>query len=268
MASPSVTYSFSNSTTADATQVNQNFQDLISGLSDGTKDLSISALTVAGNASFSGNVTLGNATGDDVTVTGSLASTINIKTTNTYNIGSGTLGLAGIYFGQSGGANTARVVASVVASDLTITLPARTGTLAINAGTTTNDSASAGDKGEVITSTVAAASPVGLTSTTVANVTSISLTAGDWDVFGMIGFIRGSGTCTGYIGGITTSSAGVPDESSAAEQTGISMTGNIREAVPVTRVSIASTTTYYLVAQAFFSGAYSGFGRVTARRIR
>lgn len=129
MAFPSVTYTFSNSTTADATQVNQNFQDIISGLSDGTKDLSISALTVAGNASFSGNVTLGNATGDDVTVTGSLASTINIKTTNSYNIGSATLGLAGIYFGQSGGANTSRVVAPVVASDLTHTLPSTTGTV-------------------------------------------------------------------------------------------------------------------------------------------
>ena len=101
MPSPTVTYTFSNSTTSDATQVNQNFTDVINGISDGTKDLSISALTVAGNASFSGTVTLGNASSDDLTFTGSLASSIPIKTTNTYNIGSSTLGLASVYLGAN-----------------------------------------------------------------------------------------------------------------------------------------------------------------------
>ncbi|HEY6019562.1 MAG TPA: hypothetical protein VIY48_06565, partial [Candidatus Paceibacterota bacterium] len=55
-------------------------------------------------------------------------------------------------------------------------------------GTSTNDNAIAGDVGELITSTVASASGVSLTSTTAANVTSISLTAGDWDVDGTVDF--------------------------------------------------------------------------------
>lgn len=70
MANPSVTYTFSNGTAADASEVNTNFSDIINALTDGTKSLSIDALTVAGAATFNGNVTLGNASGDTITVTG------------------------------------------------------------------------------------------------------------------------------------------------------------------------------------------------------
>lgn len=127
MANISITYTFSNGTTADATQVNQNFSDIISGTSDGTKDMSISALTAAGNVSFTGSsITLGNATGDDLTITASLASTINIKTTNTYNIGSSTLGLASIYLGAN--SQTVRIMASGSTSETwTLTLPVSNG---------------------------------------------------------------------------------------------------------------------------------------------
>lgn len=127
MPSPSITYTFSNSTTADASQVNQNFTDIINGITDGTKDLSISALTVAGNATFSGNTTLGNASSDDVTITGSLASSIPIKTTNTYNIGSSTLGLASIYLGAN--SQTVRILGSAsMSATWTFTLPVTAGT--------------------------------------------------------------------------------------------------------------------------------------------
>lgn len=122
MASPSVTYTFSNSTVADADEVNTNFTDLINAMSDGTKDFSISALVCAGSATFNGNVTLGNASSDDVTFTGSLASSIPIKTTNTYNIGSATSGLAGIYFGTAD-TDTVRVVAAAQAAARTYTFP-------------------------------------------------------------------------------------------------------------------------------------------------
>ncbi len=81
MANPAVTHTFVNGTTADASAVNQNFTDVLNSLSDGTKDLNISALTVAGTSTLNGDVVLGNATGDDITITGSLAATLNIKTT-------------------------------------------------------------------------------------------------------------------------------------------------------------------------------------------
>lgn len=97
MAAPNVTYTFSNSTTADATEVNQNFIDIINGITDGTKDLTINLLTVNGAASFNGNVTLGNATGDDVTVTGRVASDVIPKTADTYDLGNATLTWRAMY---------------------------------------------------------------------------------------------------------------------------------------------------------------------------
>lgn len=124
MASPTVTYTFTNSTVADADEVNTNFTDIINALTDASKDISISALTAAGTATLNGSVAIGNASSDDLTVTASLASSIPIKTTNTYDIGSATLGLAGIYLGNAGGSTTVRVVsASSIASSFTATIP-------------------------------------------------------------------------------------------------------------------------------------------------
>lgn len=68
MASPAVTYStFPAGSTADGTQVSQNFSDVINGITDSTKSLSINALTLAGaltlpgssSADASGNMILG-----------------------------------------------------------------------------------------------------------------------------------------------------------------------------------------------------------------
>lgn len=132
MASPSVTYTFSNSTTADATQVNQNFTDLINSLTDGTKDLSISALTCAGNATFNGNTTIGNASSDTLTITASLASTIPVGTTFSYDIGSTTIGLRDVYFGSAdSAAKTTKIRAGTVSSSNTLTLPIISGTVAL-----------------------------------------------------------------------------------------------------------------------------------------
>jgi hypothetical protein len=90
MAAPSVTNTFTNGTTADATEVNQNFTDVINGITDGTKDLTISAFTANGAATFNGAVTLGNATGDDITITGRVASDIDPKTAATNTLGDAT----------------------------------------------------------------------------------------------------------------------------------------------------------------------------------
>jgi hypothetical protein len=75
MANPTVTYTFVNGNVADASQVNQNFTDLINSLTDGSKSLNIDALTAAGAATLNGNVTLGNAVGDAITVNGAFAGT-------------------------------------------------------------------------------------------------------------------------------------------------------------------------------------------------
>ena len=101
MASPAVTYTFTNSTTADATQVNQNFSDLISGMTDGSKSFSIDALTVAGACLLNGTVGLGNATADDITFTGYVASAITPKTDDTYDLGTAALAWQDLYLDGS-----------------------------------------------------------------------------------------------------------------------------------------------------------------------
>lgn len=90
MAAPSVTYTFSDGTTIVHSEVNQNFTDLINGVSDGTKDLTINDLTVGAAAVFNGTVTLGNATGDDITITGRIASDIDPKTAASNTLGDAT----------------------------------------------------------------------------------------------------------------------------------------------------------------------------------
>jgi hypothetical protein len=121
MAAPSVTYTFTNGTTSDATQVNTNFTDLIDCMSDGTTDFSIGSLTVAGATTFNGTVTLGNSTADSVTFTGNLASSITLSATATYNIGSATVGLLSVYLGN--GSFTTRILAGSLTASYTITLP-------------------------------------------------------------------------------------------------------------------------------------------------
>jgi hypothetical protein len=56
MAYPSVTNTLSDATTMDAVKINENFTDLIAGVSDGTKDLNINKLALNGYAAVTGNI--------------------------------------------------------------------------------------------------------------------------------------------------------------------------------------------------------------------
>lgn len=137
-------------------------------------------------------------------------------------------------------------------------------------GTTTNDNASAGNVGEVIESTLASGSATSLTTSTAKTVTSISLTAGDWDVWGNI-WVTPAGSLTrlridlsatdNTI--VTAPNGGGSNQSSNAGGTGAAISINATR-----RVSVASTTTYYLVASADFSSTATAYGYIGARRRR
>ena len=90
MAAISVPNVFVNDTAADATAVNANFDALTDGLSDGTSDVTISALTTNGAVAMNGNVTLGNASGDDITITGRIAADIDPKDAGVQDLGNAT----------------------------------------------------------------------------------------------------------------------------------------------------------------------------------
>jgi hypothetical protein len=72
MAAIAVTNTFVSSTPILASAVNQNFTDIVNGLSDGTKDLTVLSLT-ATTLTINGNTTLGDASSDTITVNGTMA---------------------------------------------------------------------------------------------------------------------------------------------------------------------------------------------------
>jgi hypothetical protein len=139
-------------------------------------------------------------------------------------------------------------------------------------GTTTNDSAADGLIGEYVSSTVAGTT-TGLTSPNAANITSISLTAGDWDVRGTY-VITGTGTTSFTLAncGISTTSATLPAtnlRNTRVSGAFVPTDVYVAAEVPMQRISVATTTTVYLVAAATFSISTAGAGGVlSARRVR
>lgn len=148
----------------------------------------------------------------------------------------------------------------------------RSGGVAVQ-GTNTNDNASASYVGEYVSSTVASGSAVGLSTSTTANITSISLTAGDWDIrTNIIMNPAGSTTTTFIEGGWNTTSATLPTRGlgrSAFDNRGSSAGVVLGLNTGSSRLSINATTTVYLVIQAGFGvSTMSAYGIIEARRVR
>jgi hypothetical protein len=141
-------------------------------------------------------------------------------------------------------------------------------------GTQTNDNVpSTGYVGEYVSSQVTTGVSLATSGTTY-NVTSISLPAGDWNVYGNVNLIYASATvaATGaQSGGISTTSATFGGQDtyfvSSLNFNNSSLTNS--SPVPIIRISVASTTTVYLVAKATFTaGSVSATGILQARRVR
>ena len=141
-------------------------------------------------------------------------------------------------------------------------------------GTTTNDSASTGNIGEFVTANIGSGSAITLSTNTAANITSISLTAGDWDVWGTAYFVTAATTSITVLqSSISTTSATLnvnPGNFSI-----FSIAANVPNVntnsidINPTKISLASTTTVFLVAQATFTVAgLTGYGIIQARRVR
>lgn len=130
-------------------------------------------------------------------------------------------------------------------------------------GTTTNDSAQAGSVGEIITAT---ASGVAQTSATLTNITSVSLTAGDWDVTCSWTGSPATST-TGLNFGLTTTSAA---QAPIGQRIllGVSTAAGIEMSCPSFPLKLASTTTLYLTSAPTFSGSMTVGGTIWAIRRR
>lgn len=143
-------------------------------------------------------------------------------------------------------------------------------------GTATNDNASAGSEGELLSATVVQASAVALTTATPANITSISLTAGDWDVSGVAVFLSGATTSLNLISAsISQTSATMDFTAGSFSNTNYPAGGTVLGVTNNTlvnntvRISLSGTTTIYFVASCTFTvSTLKAWGIIRARRVR
>ena len=139
-------------------------------------------------------------------------------------------------------------------------------------GTNTNDAAAAGYVGEL---QVATGSAVALTTTTPANVCSITITAGDWDVSGLVQF-NAQGTTVVQDLTISHSTTSATHDATVGKQmfhrsnaaAGVADYSIAFSLMPY-RYSVTSNTAIYLVATGVFTtAALTTNGRLAARRMR
>ena len=141
-------------------------------------------------------------------------------------------------------------------------------------GTQTNDNAPTGFLGEYVISTIATGSSVALTTTVAANVTSISLTAGDWDISGAICYTFGATTSyTNLAGGASTTTGVLPSQEKLFDfetpATVPTAGADCTFVIPTIRISIAATTTIFLVTTTTFTvSTLKAYGFLAARRAR
>lgn len=204
-------------------------------------------------------------TGSFTTIASSGLATLSSVSTAAATITGGTIN------GTSLGLSTPSAVSATTINATGVITPSQTAGIV---GTTTNNNTNAGSVGEFISSNVPVGSAVPLTTFTVANVTSISLTAGDWDVWGDVVFVgTGSTVVTNIQGSISTTTAAFPTTpgNGAYFQLAAAFTNGATLGLPVgtTRLSLASTTTVFLVCAAGFSAStYTAYGFIGARRRR
>lgn len=146
-------------------------------------------------------------------------------------------------------------------------------------GTTTSDSAPTGTVGEFVFGQVIVGSRISAGSTgTFANIVTIQVTAGDWDVAGIVQGVNNGATMTGlmlaavsgYSANTTTDESdgyntvkGAPPASNSGVGTDVSLS------IPMWRVQAAVTLSLFLKAQFSYSGGPPQmFGSIMARRRR
>lgn len=142
-------------------------------------------------------------------------------------------------------------------------------------GTATNDNASAGNVGEYVSSIIVPGSAVALTTSVAKDITTISLTAGDWDVAGVC-VTNPAGTTTTSLAqcGISltlNTQPSFPADNSGVGFNQIALGAGLSESLTMepARLSLNATTTIHLVATANFAvSTMSVYGKIRARRVR
>ena len=137
-------------------------------------------------------------------------------------------------------------------------------------GVTDASNAIAGELGEYLS--IETGTSTAITAATTTNVTSLSLTPGDWDVSGYIRFLPDSGiTISGFVAGPTATSAATPAPVNRIYLP-ITYAAGVGPLMPLgrNRFNVSANTTIYLTVNATFggTGACNVQGALHARRVR
>jgi len=238
---------------------------------------------IGGTTANTGTFTTLNATSSTAsssTTTGALVVTGGVGVGGGMNVG-GTATVGGLVTSSAtinGGAINGTSIGGTTASTGTFTTIQATSTITPSTtagivGTTVGDNANSGSVGEFLTTTNNSATS--LSNNTYANAASLTLTAGDWDVWGFASIQGSTNNISNSVIAISTVSA--PSSSNPGGYFQIFpggsvylMTG-ISGQAPLTRINVSSSTTIYLsVYAAFGSGtvSVSSGAKIFARRVR
>jgi|SRR5665213_961464 len=210
----------------------------------------------------------------DVSLINIVTSILNMGSNKITNLANGTAASDAAAFGQITAANAGALplTGGTLSGNLSFTTTSTQGVV----GTTTNDNANAGNVGEAIRSFGQVSAASFPASGVWFNVTSISLTAGDWDVSGIVVFEAGPSASTSATGaalsfnsGNTTTDQVLGDNMGQGGAT-VANTSNVTLSIPTYRYSLATTTTVFIKAQLNYS-TKAGMvvdGRISARRVR
>lgn len=138
-----------------------------------------------------------------------------------------------------------------------------TGRVAIT-GISTNTAAAAGYVGEFLSASNLASSPITFTTNTPKSLQNITLTAGDWDVWGNI-FWSGTTVTSGFVGLSTTNNT-LPDNSLITQVFPVATGNQTALVAPQQRFLVSGSTTVYIVGNVTGTGTLSGSGGIYARR--
>lgn len=141
-------------------------------------------------------------------------------------------------------------------------------------GTKTNDNACTGCVGEILSAQVTGGAPTAISSNVIFDLATVTLTPGDWDVSGILGFIEASGTVTTSVSGwISTTSLTLPGAPNSGAYLSLPATlaasSVFGASVGTIRVSVAVNTPVYLSGSVLFSvSTNAAFGYLRAVRRR
>lgn len=216
-----------------------------------------------GGATFAAPTAIGSTTpntGAFTTLSTTSLATLNGVSTSSATISGGSINSTPV------GATTASTGAFTTLSASSTFTPSSTAGVV---GTTTNDNANAGSWGEYQSAT---GSTTGMTNASYVDLATLSLTAGDWDVTGVVSFNpAGSTVVQAMIAGLSTTANTAPSFPNQTQLNGFSLAAGSANFItsPTVRFSLSATTTVRLGGQAnFTTSTLTATGFIRARRVR